>query len=268
MAERHRDRHPIITGAEPWSFPGEGERARIGVIVVHGFTGNPISTRPLAEAMAEEGYRVELLRLPGHGTHWRDMMRTRYSDWRGVCEEALDKLGAECQKVFLAGISMGGTIVLDIAGRRQNDVAGVIPINASVLTREGIVSRLAPIISRVIPALPAKAAGLAKNDTTRPGVDEKAYSWIPMKAGNSVLVELPRIRSQLPGLSVPMLVVFSRLDGSVPPENSLAIPGLIGKPGKVEMLELENSRHLAILDVECDLLFERAAAFVAKIATQ
>ena len=37
---------PIIPGAEPWSATGGPN----GALVVHGFTGNPQSMRPLAEA--------------------------------------------------------------------------------------------------------------------------------------------------------------------------------------------------------------------------
>jgi len=39
---------PIIPGAEPWSAAGDSR----GVLVLHGFTGNPQSMRPLAEALA------------------------------------------------------------------------------------------------------------------------------------------------------------------------------------------------------------------------
>ncbi len=53
-----------IPGAEPWSAAG----GPLGVLVLHGFTGNPQSMRSLAEAFAAAGYTVELPLLPGHGT--------------------------------------------------------------------------------------------------------------------------------------------------------------------------------------------------------
>ena len=79
---------PVLPGAEPWSSSGSGERARLGVLLVHGFTGSPASLRPLSEMLARRGFTVELLRLPGHGTHFRDLMATRYEDWRGEVERA------------------------------------------------------------------------------------------------------------------------------------------------------------------------------------
>src|SRR5690606_28550399 len=88
-----------IEGAEPWSAAGTGERARTGVVVLHGFTGNPNSTRPLGERLAAEGYRVEVPRLPGHGTDVRDLGRTRYADWVAAAEEVVERVAAATDRL-------------------------------------------------------------------------------------------------------------------------------------------------------------------------
>ena len=44
------------------------------MLVLHGFTGSPVSMRPLAEVFADAGFAVELPRLPGHGTAVEDMI--------------------------------------------------------------------------------------------------------------------------------------------------------------------------------------------------
>ena len=46
------------------------------MLVLHGFTGNPQSLRPLAEAVADAGFTVDLPLLPGHGTAVEDMVPT------------------------------------------------------------------------------------------------------------------------------------------------------------------------------------------------
>ena len=73
-----------MPGAEPFSHQGGPQ----GVLVLHGFTGNPQSMRPLAEALAQEGYTVELPLWPGHGTAIEDMIPTRWSDYAGQAEPA------------------------------------------------------------------------------------------------------------------------------------------------------------------------------------
>lgn len=256
------DEHAVIAGAEAWSSPGQGERARIGLVLSHGFTGNPCSTRPLGELLAQRGFAVEVVRLPGHGTHWRDMMATRYRDWTLEVESALDRLRGDDKRVVLVGLSMGGTIALDLACQRPDDVAGVVPINCTVLDREGLLAKMAPLLEKVLPVVPAGAAGLIENDIARGG-DEKAYGMVPAAAGNSFLVELPRIRRALTSLEVPVLVAWSPQDHSVPPENSIALARMLDGP--VEKLPLERSYHVATLDYDQGLLADRIADFAERV---
>ncbi|MBI4956735.1 MAG: alpha/beta fold hydrolase [Myxococcales bacterium] len=258
------DRHPVLAGAEPWSAEGTGARGAVGVVVSHGLTGNPISTRPLGEALAAAGFSVSVVRLPGHGTAWRDMAPTRYADWRAEVERAIDALRRAGKKVVVVGLSMGGTLALDLACARPDAVAGAVSINPAVLDREGLLARAAPVLEKIIPVVPAGAAGLVKNDIAKGG-DEKAYAYVPVKAANSLLRELPRIRAALAELRVPLLVCYSPQDHSVPPRNSRAlIEMLAGKD--VTELRLERSYHVATLDHDFDLLVERVCAFCDRVA--
>ena len=257
--------YAVIRGAEAWRSTATGPgKARAGVVVVHGFTGNPVSVRPLGQALAARGYAVDVPRLPGHGTHWRDLARTGYVDWRQAVDEAVTAMRPRVERLALVGLSMGGFLCLDAGIARQDDVDGVVSINAPFLDREGIVGRLAPFIARIIPSLPASAAGLAKNDAARPGVDEKAYATVPTRAAQSLLEQFPRVRAAAAGMKRPVLVVYSAQDHSVAPANSRAMAQALG--AAAEVLVLERSYHLAPLDLDAELLTERIAAFVDGLA--
>jgi len=258
------DRHPILPGAEPWSAPGSGARAAVAIVVSHGFTGNPTSTRALGEALAARGFGVEVVRLPGHGTHWRDMAQTRYADWRGEVERAVDDRHKAGKRVVVAGLSMGGTIALDLAGTRPDVVAAVASINGPVLDREGVMAKVAPLIERVIPVVPAAMAGLAKNDIAKGG-DERAYAMVPTKAGSSLLRELPRIREGLARIAMPALVAYSPNDHSVPPENSRTILRMLSRAETTELV-LERSFHLATMDYDFDRLVDGITALADRVA--
>lgn len=220
--------------------------------------------RPLGERLAARGFAVEVVRLPGHGTHYRDMMSTRYADWRGEVTRALADLKSRSERVVPVGLSMGGTLVLDVVSSDPSAVAGAFVINTPVLDREGILVKLAPFLEHVLPVVPASAAGLTRNDIAKPGVSEMAYAWVPAKAGNSLVREFPRVRSQLPNLTCPTVVAYSRADHSVPPENSKAILRLLGTKDLTE-LPLERSYHVATLDYDQELLEERITAFADRI---
>lgn len=261
-----RKRHyPVLWGAEPWSYAGEGDQAQIAAVVIHGFTGNPSTTRPLGQALARYGFCVEVPRLPGHGTHWMDMLNTRYFDWRGEVERVLDRLLSQGKRVALIGLSMGGTIAVDLAGARPEDVAALVPINATILDREGLLVKYAHVVERVIPVAPAAAAGLVKNDAAKPGVEERAYTMVPAAAGNSLLRELPRIRERIPRIKAPTLVAYSPQDHSVPCKNSEALIEMLRERG-VSTLRLERSYHLATLDYDAELLERQIAEFLKKNA--
>lgn len=252
---------PVIEGAEPVSCEGHGPLGKIGVLLSHGFTGSPVSLRPLCDLLSQRGFAVEMPLLPGHGTAPRDLLPFRYADWRAEVVAALGRLRARCEQVLLLGLSMGGTLVLDVACSEKVD--GVVTINAQILDRGGVVVKLAPLIEKLIPIAPASAAGLTKNDIKKGG-DERAYDWVAAAAGNSLVRALPEVRGRLGFLTAPLLVIYSRDDHSVPPANSKALPSLVGSKN-VTVLELENSYHVATLDHDLPLIDERVASFAESL---
>jgi carboxylesterase len=160
---------------------------------------------------------------------------------------------------------MGGTLVLDLACSHSKDLAGVVAINPLILSPEGLVAKLAPFLERIIPVVPAKAAGLTENDIAKPGQNEQAYSMVPAAAANSLVAELPRLREQLKRLKLPVLVAHSAQDHSVPPENSRELLRLLDRDNASELL-LERSYHVATLDYDFELLVERITSFADRVA--
>jgi carboxylesterase len=254
-----------IPGAEPWSARGEGARGQVGVVVTHGFTANPLGTRPLGQRLAAEGYTVEVPCLPGHGTNFRDLGRSRYADWYGALEHVVDHLASGCDRIVLVGHSMGGTLSLDLASRRPDDVAGVVAINAQVSDPVQPLAKLAPVLQYVLPYLPRDLAGLPSDDIAKPGVEEGAYATISARAAQSLIEQLPRIRRQLPSLTAPLLVAWSPQDHSVPPENSIVLQELVGS-SDVTALRCDRSYHVPQLDYDADKLATAIAGFVARVS--
>jgi carboxylesterase len=253
---------PIKPGAEPLSRGGHGALGEVGVLVLHGFTGSPISVRPLAELLSERGFAVEMPRLPGHGTMARDLLPFRYADFLAEAAAALQRLRQRTKTQVVVGFSMGGTLALDLGTKEP--LQGVVTINAQILDRGGVVVKLAPLIEKLVPLAPASAAGLKKNDIKKGG-DEDAYDMVAAAAGNSIVRALPEVRARLPLLKMPLLVIYSRDDHSVPPDNSRSLPSLVGSE-RVTLLELLDSYHVALLDNDLPLIAERVASFAESVA--
>jgi carboxylesterase len=254
-----------IPGAEPWSAPGSGERGRTGVVLVHGFTSSPVALRAMGQRLAAEGYAVEIPLLPGHGTSHRDLARTRYADWFGAVQRATEQLASSCASVVLVGHSMGGTISLDLASRRGEMISGCVVINPLVSDPHQPLSKLAPVLQYLVPFLPRDLAGLPTDDIARPGVSEEAYAMISARAAQSLMRELPRVRSQLPDLTQPLLVAYSPQDHSVEAGSSAELLELVGS-SQVTRLVTDRSYHCTMLDYDGPRLEEAVVAFVGEVA--
>jgi len=248
---------PVVApSAAAWSAPGGDS----GALVLHGFTGNPTAMRPLAQHLADAGVAVELPRLPGHGTHWRDLATTTWQDWARAAGAALDRLRERTRTVAVVGLSGGGTLALRLALTRPDDVAALVLINPSIIYR----SPLRPVgnlLSRVVPTFPGVG-----NDIARPGADEFPYDRVPVRAAMSLFTLQDLVRADLGAIHTPVLVLTSRVDHTVPPENSTIILDRIASPDKRQVW-LEHSFHVATLDHDADLIAERTLAFITEHST-
>ena len=65
---------------------------KMGILLLHGFAGNPDEVRPLQEFLAEKGYRVECPLLPGHGETKMELSKTSHEDWILAAEQAYHRL--------------------------------------------------------------------------------------------------------------------------------------------------------------------------------
>jgi carboxylesterase len=246
---------PILPGAEPWSVEGTNGH---GALVLHGFTGNPSSMRPLAEALHAAGYTVDLPRLPGHGTSLDDMMKTGWADWSMAAEEALSALAARVDKVIVAGLSMGATLTTWLANRHP-EIAGFAVINPYVeVPAESfieLITGLKDAGNEIIPAI--------GSDIAMPDMQENAYQGTPIEALLSLFAGVRELNGQLEKITMPALIITSKQDHVVPPTSSDLLEKAVAGP--VERVLLEKSFHVATLDYEATEIEERIVTFADKV---
>jgi carboxylesterase len=235
--------------------PFAAEGGPIGVVLCHGFTGMPGSMRPWAQALADAGHTVRVPLLPGHGTRWQDANRATWRQWYGELERAVDAVRAVCSQTFVAGLSMGGTLVLRLAEQRGSDVAGVVVVNPSLFTTRKD-AKLLPLLRRVVPSLPPVG-----NDIKKPGVTEPAYDRTPVKAAYELSQLWAVTNADLGRISQPLLILTSRDDHVVEPENSARLLAAAGSADKRQVW-LEDSFHVATLDNDLPLIVEETLTFI------
>ena len=274
---------PVLPGAEPFSHdvpassdvagsesPAESPAVRsasetdqvalrVGVLLCHGFTGSPQSLRPWAEHLAAAGFGVRLPRLPGHGTSWRDMQVTTWDDWYAEVDRAFHELRAGYDLVFVMGLSMGGTLTLRLAQRHGADVAGIVLVNASVKPDKAMI-KLVPVLKHLVPAVPGIGGAINKK-----GVDELAYSRVPLKALDSFAGGWRTVQADLPKVTQPTLLFHSSSDPVVHPSNSAVILNRISSTDVKEQVLLKSS-HVATLDYDADRIHTESVEFIRRVA--
>lgn len=248
---------PIIPGAEPWSSPDGGPH---GVLVLHGFTGNPQSMRPLAEAFAAAGFLVELPLLPGHGTSVEDMIETGWSDWVDAAESAYADLAARADRVVVAGLSMGGALTGWLGGRHP-EIAGLVFINALATEPPGVRELVQSMIDAGESVMDAIGSDIAK-----PGVQELSYDATPLKPLASMFEAADDLAAAYGAITCPVLVCTSPQDHVVPVTDSDFIAATV--QGPVERITLANSYHVATLDHDAPLIESEAVAFARRVTGQ
>ena len=249
------DGKDIIPGCEPWSAEGGPH----GVLVVHGFTGSPQSMRGLAEAFAGAGFAADLPLLPGHGTSVDDMLTTDWSDWSAAAEAAYAALAERCERVVVAGLSMGGSLTAWLASRHP-EIAGIVCVNPALSVPTEIVTALGEMIEGGVDRIPAIGG-----DVADPEGREKAYDATPLAPMLSLAAAADEFRSDLGKIACPVLIMTSPQDHVVEPVNSDLLAE--GVSGPVERVTLERSYHVATLDYDKDLVSERAVEFARRVTS-
>jgi carboxylesterase len=242
----------ILPGAEPFFFDGD-DRA---VLLIHGFTGSTQSLRFVGEELNRSfGFTVSGPRLAGHGTSPDDMEKTGYIDWLASAEDAMLALVKQRKRIYVAGLSMGGALTLNLAARHPEIVKGIVPINAAAGILDGGMAEL--IMNR---AAPPRVPGIG-SDIKMQGPVELAYGEVPVDCIRQVYILLAATGDLLHRITCPTLIMQSREDHVVPPANGPHIQRLV-RSADVRMLWLENSYHVATLDADKELIAQRIGEFI------
>jgi carboxylesterase len=255
MPEPERDaQYEVLPGAEPFSADGGTQ----GVLVLHGFTGSPQSMRGLAEAFAAAGFTVELPLLPGHGTTVEDMATTGWDDWSGAAEMAFQELTQRCDRVVVAGLSMGGALCAWLAAHHP-EIAGVVVVNPAIdPPAQSFIDMMRGALEAGTEFMPAVG-----NDIADPDETELAYDAVPIASLLSLCERGQELYDRLAAITCPVLILNSPQDHVVPPVSSDVLAAKVSGP--VERVTLERSYHVATLDYDKAEIETRAVDFARKV---
>lgn len=242
-----------MKGSEPFSFKGTKDK---GVLLVQGFTSTPDSFRYIGGRFKDAGWHVECQRLPGHCTVWQDILKVTWQDWLAAEEDALAKLEARAKNVFVMGLSLGGLLALRLA-QTHPEVKAASVINHMLFTGNPL-EPFVPVLKFIVRSTPAIAS-----DIKDPAEKEIAYSRTPTRGVGEILKLSKIVQKDHDKLVQPLIIFKSKDDHLLPAKNAAYTYERAAAKVK-ELVWLENSYHVATMDYDKDIIFEKSLAFFEK----
>lgn len=228
------------------------------MLILHGFTGSPASVLPWARGIHEAGFTVSVPRIQGHGTRWQDLNESLWQDWYESVETAFQTLKENCERVFVAGFSVGGALALKFAEQRGSEIEGLLLLNPSIFDERKFFKTL-PLLKYIVPSVRGGASDVAKPDAPVHG-----YDRIPLKALDSVRKLWKEVEIDLYLVQVPLLIGYSVNDHVVNPSCSHTIIDNVSSPSIREII-FEQSFHNVALDYELEDLIAESIEYLKDV---
>ncbi len=232
------------------------KKGSVGCLLIHGFTGSPNELLELGEYLTKKNITVSIPLLPGHGTYSADLFNYTWRDWFDHVKASYRELSGMCDEVYVAGLSMGGTLALHLAAHCP--VSGVISMSAAIKlpTWKRVLVKLLKNIKKF---RKKKGGEDVRDQSARLQLD--SYQRYPLKAADQVFQLLDHVREDLPEVSVPILIVHSRHDNTVPFSNSDLLYQWVRSPDK-RKVDLEQSYHVITVDFDKERVKEEVFNFI------
>jgi esterase/lipase len=123
----------IITANSPFELHPTVSNGK-GILLIHGLLDSPFIMRDIGKRLAQQGYLVRAILLPGHGTKPSDLLNVTYHDWIQAARYGIDSFQNEVEKVYLCGFSTGASVAIYHALHHAN-LSGIVLLSPAIKIR-------------------------------------------------------------------------------------------------------------------------------------
>lgn len=203
----------VLAGCDDFAL-GAGEEA---VLLVHGINDSPAVWRRMAPVLAEGGWHVRAMRLPGFAESRESYGAHSTEDWVAAVDGEVSRLRASHRKVHLVCHSLGAAIALRWLSRNPDEVESLTLLSPAI----GVSSDRSPV-------LPVRwwhnVSGLLvftrtvwspySNDILDPEAQDDSFRtrFTPRRVINQTFELVDANRELAPAMRTPLLMVISRED--------------------------------------------------------
>lgn len=199
-----KDKQKELDMNMPFERVPEGE-ANKAVLLVHGLGDSPFSFVDISTMLMKQGFYVQVLLLPGHGSKPEDMLLPQYEDWQFIVDHYATLLKAEYQEVWLGGFSTGANLVT-IHSIKHNDINGLLLFSPAFESKVVALEKVTPLVASVWPqGWQTEETNLAR------------YSSAPLKGAMAYAKSAEVVREKLKSnkVAIPTFIAISEHDSVV-----------------------------------------------------
>ncbi|GMV93496.1 MAG: carboxylesterase [Candidatus Hydrogenedentota bacterium] len=275
LVDREDERAPrnsvtgFMLGAEPRDLGPED--ATKAALFVHGYAGCGNNFRDVPDRLAEEGWRVRVLLLPGHGTSPRDLEHISADTLIDTVVAEAETLREEHGKVILVGHSMGSALSTIAASQTKVDglVLGGAYFGVTHRWYYGLRPETWTVIGSRLVRWVYKGDLFLQVDDRSVKDDIICYTWLPTQSGVMLNDLGRRVRAPevLNNVNCPVLMLHSHGDVAASPEAAeRAFEGMAATDK--ELVWLPNSNHHIYWDYDRDQVEREIAKFAVSVSGQ
>lgn len=261
------ERHPdgVRKGCRAYTV-GDGDTA---LLLIHGFGDGPPVFGKMAPALADAGYTVRVMRLPGFAEPMSAYARTDLNQWTAVVREELAGLRRRHPRVWVMGHSTGATLGVRQALEEPDSLDGLVLLAPLF----GVSDERSPVLRprtwytllnelRIFTWIVENHFEMDVHDKS---VIDYPYRdrFVPVTVYDDLYVLLDQVRSRGGELTGPLLMFVAAEDQIVDPGASRAFFEAAASEPK-EFVERTDAGHVLPLDQGWDTMVKQADAFIRR----
>ncbi len=129
------DKQKELDAVMPFELKPENPNGQ-SVLLVHGLADSPYSFVDIAPVLAEQGYLVRVILLPGHGSRPADLELVELAHWNEIVEHHTQLLKQQSSGVWLGGFSTGTNLVTTYAIEQPEKIEGLLLFSTAYQPRD------------------------------------------------------------------------------------------------------------------------------------
>ncbi len=223
------------------------EGANVGFLLIHGFGADVDELASLGIALEKRDIASFAVRVAGHGTSPDDLATKTKQDFYDSVKSGLQLVKTWGMKhIFIAGLSMGGSLTLLLASR-EPDIDGIVLFSPAI--KFGGLLRLLPLLKRFKKFQQVDLSYIPKMyDLPRTKYDRDS-----LEAAHELMKLISDVRKLLPNITTPALIIQSGADKTIDPASGQFVYERIASknkslqviPGAEHVITCHPKRHEA-----------------------